>query len=336
MGEGQEQRAVNDIRAASHNGTWVLLQNCELGLGLMDEMEDMLKAMDGAVHENFRLFITAMPNPKFPLGLLQMSTKVTNEPPNGLRAGLVRSFTVTVDQDRLERIDTPGQAPLWRRLLFTLCFLHSVVQERRKFGPLGWCIPYEYNAGDLNACISFLERHLYAGQISWQTLTYMVAEAQYGGKITDDLDRRMFAAYATKWVTPKTLEDGFSFNPGELIAPIPKDFNYAVMDSLDVESYRSFGHDFPEIDSPEIFGLHPNADLAFRKKEVKELIDTVGETQPRSTGGGGGKARSMDEVVTEKCGELLAMMPDDYVEDDYRRKIRKLGGLSQPMNIFLF
>jgi len=83
MGEGQEPRAINDIRAASHNGTWVLLQNCELGLGLMDEMEDMLKAMQ-AVHESFRLFITALPHPKFPLGLLQMSTKVTNEPPNGL------------------------------------------------------------------------------------------------------------------------------------------------------------------------------------------------------------------------------------------------------------
>lgn len=39
------------------------------------------------------------------------------------------------------------------------------VQERRKFGPLGWCIPYEYNNGDLTACILFLEKHLYNGPI---------------------------------------------------------------------------------------------------------------------------------------------------------------------------
>lgn len=42
---------------------------------------------------------------------------------------------------------------------------NTQVQERRKFGPLGWCIPYEYNNGDLTACILFLEKHLYNGPI---------------------------------------------------------------------------------------------------------------------------------------------------------------------------
>ena len=51
-----------------------------------------------ACHVDFRLFITSEPHPKFPIGLLQMSIKVTNEPPKGLRAGLLRSFTVIVDQ----------------------------------------------------------------------------------------------------------------------------------------------------------------------------------------------------------------------------------------------
>lgn len=48
-------------------------------------------------------------------------------------------------------------------------------QERRKFGPLGWCIPYEFNDGDLNACVTFLEKHLYSGPVSWPTLQYMVS-----------------------------------------------------------------------------------------------------------------------------------------------------------------
>ena len=78
MGEGQEPVAVRTIASAVVNGTWVLLQNCELGLDLMEKMEDLLVKMreGGSTHPDFRLFITALPHHKFPLGLLQMSTKV--------------------------------------------------------------------------------------------------------------------------------------------------------------------------------------------------------------------------------------------------------------------
>ncbi|CAM9820352.1 unnamed protein product [Heterosigma akashiwo] len=131
LGEGQEPVAIKAMNAAAANGTWVLLQNCELGLGLMDMMEDLMAKLMESVDPGFRLFITALPNDQFPLGLLQMSTKVTNEPPAGLKAGLLRSYTVIVDQERLERVETAQ----WRQLVFGLCFLHSVVQERRSSCP---------------------------------------------------------------------------------------------------------------------------------------------------------------------------------------------------------
>ena len=45
-----------------------------------------------------------------------------------------------------------------------------------------------------------------------------------------------------------------------------------------------------QIDSPEVFGLHPNADLTYRVKEVTSLLRTFSETQPRQTGGGSGRS----------------------------------------------
>ena len=80
--------------------------------------------------------------------------------------------------------------------------------------------------------------------------------------------------------------------------------------------------------------MHPNADLTFRVKEVNALIATMSETQPKTTGGGSGK--SMDEVVKEKATELLGMLPEDYVEELYLVRIKKLGGLQEPLNIFLY
>jgi len=80
----------------------------------MATMEEFLEKLKEGQDPNFRLFITALPDAAFPLGLLQMSTKVTNEPPAGLKAGILKSYTIIVDQDRLERVDQG--AAQWRQL----------------------------------------------------------------------------------------------------------------------------------------------------------------------------------------------------------------------------
>merc|ERR1719223_7711 len=213
--------------------------------------------------------------------------------------------------------------------------MHSVVQERRKFGSLGWCIPYEFNGGDLNACILFLEKHLYNGSISWPTFQYMVSEAQYGGKITDAIDKRLFKTFVNVWLNPGTCVEGFTFNPKAAIQKIQDNFVYRVQSFEQIGAYQTYIHEFPEVDSPEMFGLHPNADLTFRVKEVTALFMTLGDTQPKG-GGSSGDGPSREDVVAEKATELLGRMPEQYMEEEYKSRINKLGGLSIPLNIFLY
>ena len=146
MGQGQEPAARKLVQQGMLQGSWVLLQNCHLGLKMMNELEGTLlnkRANEPEeVLDEFRLWISAEPHPKFPIGLLQMSIKVTNEAPAGVRAGLKGSYA-WLTQDHLDAITGTSQLT-WRTMLFALCFMHTVVQERRKFGPLGAC-PLAFN-----------------------------------------------------------------------------------------------------------------------------------------------------------------------------------------------
>ena len=51
-----------------------------------------------------------------------------------MQAGLKASYN-WLNQDVLDSVSEPK----WKIMLFALCFMHTIVQERRKFGPLGWC-----------------------------------------------------------------------------------------------------------------------------------------------------------------------------------------------------
>jgi hypothetical protein len=77
------------------------------------------------VHPDFRLWITCEPTPLFPVNLLQISIKVTNEPPAGMRAGLHRTFHGMVDQERISRVESRE----WPGLVWCLTFLHRLVSN---------------------------------------------------------------------------------------------------------------------------------------------------------------------------------------------------------------
>ena len=80
LGQGQgpiAERLMNEGQAKGH---WVCLQNCHLSVSWLPKLDALLEQLrDSAdkINEDFRLWLTTMPTPEFPVAVLQSSLKLT-------------------------------------------------------------------------------------------------------------------------------------------------------------------------------------------------------------------------------------------------------------------
>jgi len=174
--------------------------------------------------------------------------------------------------------------------------------------------------------VQFIQNHLNEVEatsrpVDWTTVHYMVCEVQYGGRITDDYDRRLFNTYGQAWLAPRILEAGFEFFKG-----------YRIPSGMDLEAYRKYIDELPLIDNPELFGLHGNADLVFRTAQTQSVLRTILDVQPKEGGGAGGATR--EDVVLAQVQDLQGKLPPDYKAEEVKAAIKGQGG-AKPLNICL-
>uniref|UniRef100_A0A8C2GT92 Dynein, axonemal, heavy chain 6 n=1 Tax=Cyprinus carpio TaxID=7962 RepID=A0A8C2GT92_CYPCA len=294
LGQGQGPIAERMIMEALKTGNWIFLQNCHLAVSWMLAMEELIKTFtepDTVIHDDFRLFLSSMPTNVFPVTVLQNSVKVTNEPPKGLRANVRRAFTEISSTFFEEHI----LGRKWRKIIFGVCFFHAIIQERKKFGPLGWNIRYEFNDSDRECALLNLNLYCQIGHIPWDALIYITGEITYGGRVTDAWDQRCLRTILKSFFSPATLEDSYTYSKSGI---------YFAPNSDSLTEYKQYIEDLPLIDDPEVFGMHENANL---RQETMTLISTILEVQPRSSAAGGGKTN--DEVVHELADSILARIP---------------------------
>ncbi|XP_069482525.1 dynein axonemal heavy chain 6 [Ambystoma mexicanum] len=298
LGQGQGPIAEKMIKDAIKSGNWIFLQNCHLAVSWMLPMEELIKTFtepNATINEHFRLFLSSMPSNTFPVTVLQNSVKVTNEPPKGLRANIRRAFTEITPTFFEEHI----LGNQWRKVIFGVCFFHAIIQERKKFGPLGWNICYEFSDSDRECALMNLNLYCQEGKVPWAALIYITGEITYGGRVTDAWDQRCLRTVLKRFFAPNTLEDDYKYSESGIYFAPPSD-------SLSV--YKEYIENLPLTDDPEIFGMHENANLAFQRKETSTLITTILDVQPRTTVQGAGK--SNDEIVQELADTILSKLSE--------------------------
>ncbi|CAM39839.2 putative dynein heavy chain [Leishmania braziliensis MHOM/BR/75/M2904] len=319
LGQGQSENAKRLIATCRKSGSWALLQNCHLSQTFMPDLSAIVANLQpGAAgasetHNDFRLWLTSMPTDFFPVFVLQSSVKLTNEPPTGLRANMLRCFSELTPQEYEafddEAISGKGlKGRAFKKLLYGLCFFHSVVLERRKFGPLGWNVKYEWNDTDFHVSKEWLRLFFEEQEtIPWESLEYIIGQINYGGRVTDPQDRGTLLTILRNYLCPRILEEGHCFC---------KEGQYVVPSSGTLAEAQEHIQAMPLVDEPAVFGMHDNANLRYQLQTSEYLLTKIVSIQPRLVGSAGSSGATPEGEVRRKCQELEATLPAPLTREE--------------------
>ncbi|RUS78759.1 hypothetical protein EGW08_013475 [Elysia chlorotica] len=297
LGQGQGPRAEAMMKSAMERGKWVFFQNCHLAPSFMPMLERLVEQIDpDKVHRDFRLWLTSMPSEKFPVFILQNSSKMTVEPPKGIKANLLKSYMGFTD-DFFSQCG--NRVVEFKHLLLSLCLFHAVIIERRKFGALGFNIPYEFTDGDLRICVSQLKMFLmeYA-EIPLKVLIYTAGHINYGGRVTDDWDRRCLMNILGGFYKREVIDEEYVYSESGIYKQISAENEHS--------GYLAYVRSLPINDTPEIFTLHDNANITFAQNETFNLLGDLVLMQPKSASGGG---LSREEIIENAAQDILEHIP---------------------------
>ncbi|CAF0727175.1 unnamed protein product [Didymodactylos carnosus] len=336
LGQGQALVARKLLEQGMKKGHWVYLANCHLSISWLPELDKIVEQLQtAAVHNEFRLWLSSSPTPNFPISILQTGLKITNEPPKrwvfddddddddskcrlsfhipsirfkrvlghknrifGIKANMKRLYeTITLEQFQRCR-----KGEQYRKLLFTLTFLHSIIIERKKFLQLGWNVNYSFNDSDFQISENLLQIYLDDYEKTpFEALKYLIAIVIYGGHCTDEWDMRLLQIYIDSYIREDMLETTYY-----KLSSLPY---YYVPSDGSLKIYKNFINSMPWTDHPEAFGQHSNADVASQIQESKILFDTLLAVLPQKTSAAAEK--EVEDEVRKAAADMLKSMPHE-------------------------
>ena len=314
LGQGQGIIAERAMLSAARSGEWVCLENCHLAKSWLGRLNDILERGilgDDDLHPDFRLWLTSMPSSYFPIPILQRGIKITNEPPQGIKANLRRCFA-DMPREQYESGCADRMLPPWRRLVFALCFYNAVALERRKFGAVGWNKPYDWMGSDLRTALAQLKLYLEEVPMNTEqrsrlgdaellvplrTLNVVIGDVTFGGRITDRWDKRcnrhLLASFFTSNVvfgtntenrlSNGTYDDTYDDSIKGMI-PLSESGLYCTPSETEhtLEQVQKHIELLPDVEKPEVFGLGGNASIVFRLNQADTFLKELSKEGAQS------------------------------------------------------
>ena len=137
--------------------------------------------------------------------------------------------------------------------------------------------------------------------VPFKVLKYLTGEINYGGRVTDDWDRRTLLSILDDFYTPKVMDDDYRFTENPYYVSLPEQSHKLYMNAI---------KEYPINDPPDIFGLHSNAEVSYQQSEAFRMFGDLVKVQPKTSSGVGGQSR--EEQLFSLATDLLKEVPEPF------------------------
>lgn len=240
----------------------------------------------------------------------------------------MKSILSKISEETLEECPHPAFKPL----VWVVSFFHAIIQDRRKFGKIGWNVSYDFNESDFRISFRLLGMYLRKAHenkdemIPWGSLKYLIGEAMYGGRVTDDFDRRCLINYMDEFM------GDFIFDKNrEFFFAKTKEFEYGLPKQMGLEGFFNYLNDIPIINTPDVFGLHPNAEITYFTNAAKSMWDDLISMQTTNVASSTGVNK--EEYVEGIANDIQSKIPLPYDVVAFRKEA---GIEISPTKVVLF
>lgn len=178
------------------------------------------------------------------------------------------------------------------------------MQERKKFGALGWNIPYGFNDTDFQISIQQIQLLLNQyDETPFNAIKYLTGECNWGGRVTDTWDRRLLTTILRDYINEASVKASYAFGGlRNFVLPTVTEHNRIL---------RYINEQLPNAPSPEVFGLHANAGITRDQQSSQHLFASTMLT----FGLGGGAAMAGGKLDAQFAGnmkEIALKLPENF------------------------
>jgi len=250
----QRDRIAPLIHKATEQGSWLIFENADCCDGFFTEIEMTLGLLQGKKpHAEFRCWIVhSSEHVQISSNLLQHCSKVVLEPPSGLKANLDILYSSFTDS----QLDGPKKTGKYKKILFSLCYLHAVLIEREKFKPQESLRRYEFTQADFDMGHSILISMLEASDdFAWDSFCTAISERIYGSRVTNVADQKFISSIASGILVPEVVSSS-NFK----LSSLP---TYFVPDDGALQSYKDYISSLPRVQLPAAIFSQSSSETAY-------------------------------------------------------------------------